>query len=55
MDVIFIIAGSVVLFVLGAIVGNNNKVTVDKAIAALKTAEANAKATLDKIVAHKAA
>lgn len=41
-------------FVAGAVVGVHNTPTVDKAIAAVKAAEASAAATLAKITAHKA-
>lgn len=47
-------AGAVVVFVVGVAVGAHNAVTVDKAIAVVKQAEASAQATLAKITAHKA-
>lgn len=45
----------VVVFAAGAAVGVNNVPTVEKAIAALKSAEAKAAATLATIVEHKTA
>jgi hypothetical protein len=44
----------VVSFVVGAFVGVHNVPTVDKAIAAIKAAEADAQTTLTKITATKA-
>lgn len=48
------IGTGVLFFVAGAAVGVHNVPTVDKAIAAVKAAEASAAATLAKITAHKA-
>lgn len=54
MDLIVIVVGAVLVFVAGIVIGANNKVSVDEAIASLRNAEAQAKATIDKITAHKA-
>lgn len=52
----FVIYGVIALvsFAAGVVVGIHNVPTVDKAIAAVKAAEASAKATVEKIAAHKA-
>lgn len=55
MEVIIILGAIVVSFLVGAAYGAMNAQTVDKAIAAITAAENSAKATLAKIVAHKAA
>lgn len=49
-----LIGTGIVAFIAGAAVGVHNVPTVDKAIAAVKAAEASAAATLSKITAHKA-
>lgn len=55
MEIFLIVGGLVVAFLVGAAYGAMNATTVDKAIAAITSAENSAKATLAKIVAHKAA
>lgn len=54
MEMLMYVAGGLFIFVLGTIVGANNVPSVQKAIAALKSAEQNAQDTLAKITAHKA-
>lgn len=54
MEILEFIGVAVVFFVGGAAVGVHNVPTVDKAIAAIKAAEASAAATLASITAHKA-
>ena len=44
----------VVVFFLGAVIGSRSPASVDAAINRLKALEAKAKATVDKIAAHKA-
>ncbi len=53
-EILVLALSAVFIFVIGAAVGAHNAATVDKAIATIKQTETNAKAQLDKIIAHKA-
>lgn len=54
MDIMLDVTVAVVFFAIGAAVGVHNTPTVNKAIAAVKAAEADAVATLKTITDHKA-